>query len=184
MPQDVASSEVGSLRGAPSPGTDAVLARNIQALVELRTASDARRTWQARLADAVTRFVGSPAALLAHATLFGGWVALNLGAVPAVAPWDPFPFSMLAGLASIEAIFMTSFVLMSQRRQAQVNDRHAELDLQMNLLAEHEVTRLIDMVDAITVRLGIERPADVDSLKEEVRPEAVVERIEGAIRPP
>lgn len=161
---------------------DQVLARNIRALVDVRRDTEARRSWKVRVADAITRFLGSMTSVLAHTALYGGWVVLNSGVVPGVRPWDPFPFVMLAALASVEAIYLTTFVLISQNRQEELDEERAELDLQVSLLSEHEVTRLIQLVDAIAARLGIERPAEIEALKQDVRPEQVMEDIGRARR--
>ena len=78
---------------------------------------------------------------------------MNSGIVPRH-PWDPFPFPILAMLASVEAIFLSTFVLIGQHRMTQIADQRAELDLQINLLAEHEITHVLQLIDAIAKRLG------------------------------
>jgi uncharacterized membrane protein len=164
------------------PALGNVLSRNIQALMETRKAFEERRSREQRIADAITRFTGSMVFVYLHAVLFGGWIVLNLGTVPFVKPWDPYPFVMLAMIASVEAIFLSTFVLISQNRMAEVADRRADLDLQINLLAEHEVTKLIGAVDAIALKLGVEAPerAELAPLKHDVSPEAVMEKLEDA----
>lgn len=93
---------------------------------------------------------------------------------------------MLAMIASVEAIFLSTFVLISQNRMQRQSDRRAELDLQIGLLSEHEVTRLIRMVEAIAQKVGAEaKSPDLEELKRDVEPETVlheIEEIEG--RPP
>ena len=161
----------------PRGDFDELVARNIRALVDVRRQTQAQRTWKVRVADAITAFAGSMTSVLAHTVLFGGWVVVNLGVVPGLEPWDPFPFVMLAALASVEAIYLTTFVLISQNRQEELNEERAELDLQVSLLGEHEVTRLIAVVDRIAERLGVERPPDIEALKQDIRPEQVMEDI-------
>ena len=157
-----------------------VLSRNIQALLETRKAFDERRSAQQRVADAITAFTGSMMFVYLHAALFGGWLVLNLGVVPHVEPWDPFPFVMLAMIASVEAIFLSTFILISQNRMAAEADRRAELDLQVSLLAEHEVTKLIQLVSEIARRLDIPETSspETDEMKQTVAPEAVLEAIQ------
>jgi uncharacterized membrane protein len=169
-----------------TPGMTGVLHRNIHALVEVRRELDARKGRQDRIADAITHFTGSMPFVYLHALLFGGWLLLNSGLLPFVRPWDPFPFVMLAMWASVEAIFLSTFVLISQNRMAQLADKRAELDLQVSLLAEHEITRLVDLTDAIALHLGVRegRSEDLPELKQNVKPEQVLGEIERAEREP
>ena len=115
----------------------------------------------------------------AHAASYGFWIIANLGFVPGINPWDA-TLVVLAMLASVEAIFLSMFILISQNRMAGASDRRAELDLQVSLLSEHEITRLVEMVAAIADRLGVSRPQDVEELKRNVAPEAVLDAIEEA----
>ncbi|HEU4751820.1 MAG TPA: DUF1003 domain-containing protein [Armatimonadota bacterium] len=157
-----------------------VVRRNIRTLVELRQQFEQRRTRQDRVADAITRFTGSMPFVYLHAGLFALWILVNVGAVPGVRPFDPFPFVMLAMWASVEAIFLSTFVLISQNRMAALADKRADLDLQISLLTEHEVTRVLALVDAMAQQMGIHSAdeAEVEKLKEAVRPEAVLHEIE------
>jgi uncharacterized membrane protein len=118
------------------------------------------------------------------AILIAGWILVNSHVLLHVRPFDPFPFAILAMIATLEAIFLSTFVLISQNRLGRLSDRRADLDLQINLLAEHEVTRLIGLVDAIAERLGIPREdrPHVEHLKEELAPEEVLEKIDRAER--
>lgn len=159
-----------------------VVARNIEALIEARGRFEERKTFEQRVADAITKFAGSMWSVYAHGLLYGGWILLNTGIVPGVKPWDPFPFVMLAMAASVEAIFLSTFVLISQNRMGELADRRADLDLQINLLSEHEITRLLDVSVAIANKLGVEVPEreEVDALRQPVAPEKVLEEIEEA----
>jgi uncharacterized membrane protein len=164
----------------PGPGVDGVMRRNIQALLEVRRRMEQDKRLEESLADAITRFTGSMTFVYLHALLFGGWIIVNLGLLPPLPPFDPFPFVMLAMVASVEAIFLSTFVLISQNRMAALADRRADLDLQVNLLTEHEVTRLIGLVDAIARQLGVQSGSDPDleELKKDVHPEAVLAEID------
>src|SRR5690606_11550746 len=99
---------------------------------------------QEQLARRVTDFAGSMAFVYLHLVLVAVWVVVNLGWVAGLRPFDP-TFVILATVASVEAIFLSTFVLITQNRNAALADRRARLDLQINLLAEHEVTRLISL---------------------------------------
>ncbi len=161
----------------------APLGRNIEALRRRREQEADAATWQDRLSDRITGFAGSMTFVFLHLGLFGFWIVANLGWVSVVPPWDP-SFVVLAMIASVEAIFLSTFVLITQNRMAKAADERDDLDLQTNLLAEHEVTRLIAMVAAITDRLGIgdAKPEDVEDLKRDVAPERVMDAIEATKR--
>src|SRR5512145_1681833 len=124
---------VANPRSSPSrPGLSPVVSRNINALLEMRREFEAGKTSEERMADAITRFAGSMRFVLLHAAIVSLWIVLNLGLVPFVKPFDPFPFVMLAMIASVEAIFLTTFVLISQNRMTQLADQRADLDLQVS----------------------------------------------------
>ena len=159
-------------------GMTGVVHRNIAAMAGVRAEAERRRTLQDRLADTITRFAGTMWFVYIHAAIYGAWIAVNLGWVPRVPQFDP-TFVALAMVASVEAIFLSTFILISQNRMAALADRRAELDLQISLLTEHELTRLIELTDAIATKLGVERkPPDLDETKHDVRPEVVVREIE------
>jgi uncharacterized membrane protein len=161
-----------------------VVRRNIRTLVDARTRAERQKTLEERVADAITAFTGSMRFVYLHAAFYGGWLVVNAGVVPQIEPFDPFPFVMLAMIASVEAIFLSTFVLISQNRMAALADKRADLDVQINLLAEHEITRLVELCDAMAHKLGVAEAtaAAIDELKQDVRPEAVLEEIEQAAR--
>jgi uncharacterized membrane protein len=165
----------------PPPGPDSLnraLARNIEALRAREERQRGEAKAHERIADAITRFTGSIRFVYLHLALYGFWIVANLGWIGAVTPWDR-SFVVLAMIASVEAIFLTTFVLISQNRMAAESERHAALDLQINLLAEHEVTKLMALVSAIADRLGVDCPREeIDELKRDVAPEAVLDAIE------
>lgn len=146
---------------------------------ERRSREEATATIETRFADAITRFTGSMRFVYLHVALFGTWILVNLGVVPGVAKFDP-SFVILAMAASVEAIFLSTFILITQNRMTAAAQKRAELDLQINLLAEHEVTKLVAMLSAVADRLGVETEIDseVAELKEDVTPEAVLDEIE------
>jgi uncharacterized membrane protein len=163
----------------PPPGLSPVLERNIQALQLRRQREEKEATVEERLAEAVTRFTGSMRFVYLHLAFFGFWIVANLGWVPSVPAWDP-SFVVLAMVASVEAIFLSTFVLISQNRMAAAADKRADLDLQISLLAEHEVTRLVPLVSGIANRMGVktEADADLEEITQDVAPEAVLDELE------
>ena len=166
--------------GEPSNFND-VVERNIRALLLRRRADDAQKTAEERIADAVTRFTGSMRFVYIHIVLFGSWIAVNLGWVPFVEKFDE-SFVVLAMAASVEAIFLSTFVLISQNRMAAQEAQRADLDLQVSLLSEHEITRLITLVTAIAAKMDIaeSRHPELLELAKDVAPEAVLQTMEEA----
>ena len=153
-------SRCGSV-GTPRPGrtengSHRVLERNIRALDQRREQEEAKAGFQDRLASAVTRATGSMAFVYLHLLLFGVLDRCQSLARPRhLPPFDP-SFTILAMAASVEAIFLSTFVLITQNRMAAAAEKRAELDLQISLLAEHEITKLATMVAAIAERIGID----------------------------
>jgi uncharacterized membrane protein len=149
-----------------SQNSGRVLERNIEALLERRREQEKALSWQDKLAERVASFAGNMGFVWLHVIIYGTWFLINLGLVPGVAPFDP-TFVILAMIASVEAIFLSTFILITQNRMQAQADRRADLNLQINLLAEHEITRLIKMVMEIGDRLDIRsaKAAELSELK-------------------
>ncbi|HWH69622.1 MAG TPA: DUF1003 domain-containing protein [Candidatus Sulfotelmatobacter sp.] len=156
-----------------------VVDRNIRALIDRRQQEERNKRLQDRLADSITAFTGSLPFVYLHLVIFGLWIVINLGWLPLLPRFDP-SFVILAMVASVEAIFLSTFVLITQNRMAALADKRADLDLQISLLSEHEVTRLITLVRAIGDRMGIQesRNPELNELAKDVQPEKVLDRIE------
>lgn len=160
----------------PDPELAPILERNIAALIDRRLRQEQNRLWQDRLAGRITQFTGSMRFVFLHLALFGSWILWNQ-------PWLPLPkldptYVVLAMFASVEAIFLSTFVLITQQRMSAMAEERADLDLQISLLAEHEVTRLVQMVSLIAGRLGIAETEGLEELKKDIAPEAVLDSIE------
>jgi uncharacterized membrane protein len=164
---------------AKPPGLSSVLERNIAALSKRRKREEAQASLQEKLAEAITRFTGSMLFVYLHLALFGFWIVANLGWVPGVPTWDE-SFVMLAMWASVEAIFLSTFVLISQNRMQAAADKRADLDLQISLLAEHEITKLVTLVSALAEHAGVRTEVDpeLSEIAKDVAPEAVLDEIE------
>lgn len=166
----------------PPPDPDSLntaLSRNIDALKRRQDSEFERARFHDRLAQAITAFAGSFVFIYLHLALFSIWIAANLGWIPGFPQWDA-QFVVLGTTASAEAIFLSTFVLISQNRMAAMQGRQAALDLQISLLAEHEITRLIRQVSAIAAKLEVNFDEDVEELKRDVAPEAVLDAIQTA----
>ena len=165
----------------PPPGPDSLnsaLRRNIDALRRRRRQEEANAALDERLASAIARFAGSMRFVYAHALIYGLWIVVNLGWLE-VEAWDP-TFVVLAMIASVEAIFLSTFILITQNRMASAANRRAELDVQISLLAEAEITKVVQIVSAIADRFEVTpaKGSDVEEMKREVAPEAVLDEIE------
>lgn len=155
-----------------------VLNRNINILRNKRNEDEKSAGVQDRIADLITKFAGSMTFVYIHLILVIAWIAINLGWVPGIASFDP-TFVILATVASVEAIFLSTFVLISQNRDAAIAERRAELDLQTNLLSEHEVTRLLSLTIAIARHLNIHEAFDpsLHELQRDMAPEQVLDEL-------
>ncbi|CCE08298.1 conserved hypothetical protein [Bradyrhizobium sp. STM 3843] len=166
---------------APSQGLTPALERNIKALVDRRKRKEAEANTEQKLADAITRFTGSMPFVYLHLFVFGFWIVANVHLVPGVPAWDE-SFVILAMVASVEAIFLSTFVLISQNRMAAEADKRADLDLQISLLTENELTQVVTLLNQMASRLGIEPDAQA-ALREasrDIAPERVLDKIEEA----
>jgi uncharacterized membrane protein len=166
----------------PGPNTDSQLAgvmeRNIQALISRRQQEEQKKPLQDRVADAITAFTGSMPFVYIHLIVFGLWVVANLPGVP-FPKFDP-TYVILAMFASVEAIFLSTFVLISQNRMAALADKRADLDLQVSLLAEHEISRAITLLRDIAHQMGIpsSQNPELGELARDVAPEQVLDKME------
>ena len=158
-------------------GMSAALRHNIHLLEERRRQDAASSTRSERIAAAVTHFTGSMAFVYIHLCLYSSWIAINLGLLPGVPTFDP-TFVILAMEASVEAIFLSTFVLISQNRMAAA-DRRADLDLHINLLTEHELTKVADLLSRIAERLDIrEQDPEFEEIKQDVEPARVLDELD------
>jgi len=155
-----------------------IVERNIDALLQRRKEEELKKTREEKIADSVTRFTGSMFFVYLHLALFGTWIIWNLGWI-GLKPFDP-SFVVLAMFASVEAIFLSTFVLISQNRMNLQADKRAELDLQVSLLAEHEITRLVTLVAAMAKKMNIDAAHDeeINELSKDVHPEKVMDTID------
>jgi uncharacterized membrane protein len=156
-----------------------IIEQNIQTVIHSRHVAASQRTTEERLADAITDFSGRMYFVYFHIVWFGIWIAINLGDF-GIKPFDPYPFGLLTMIVSLEAIFLATFVLISQNRISAEADRRADLDLQIGLLTEYELTRVLKMLDAIQDQMGIENDSDTEllDLEKDVHPEDVLDEMD------
>jgi len=162
-----------------NPALSSVVERNIRTIIQLRLKAARERSLQDRIADAITSYSGRMVFVYGHIIWFGLWILLNTGHL-GVPPFDPFPYGLLTMVVSLEAIFLSTFVLISQNRLSEEVEHRANLGLQIGLLTEHELTRMLQMLDAIQGKLGLKNDADSElaDLEMETRPEDVLAEID------
>ncbi|MBA2702297.1 MAG: DUF1003 domain-containing protein [Blastocatellia bacterium] len=152
--------------------------RNVEAVLKLEEAAKDQRTRSELVAEEIANFCGSIRFVWVHVIWFSGWVFINL--VPGIKHIDPFPFTFLTLVVSLEAIFLSTFILISQNHDTQISERRNHLDLQINLLSEQENTKMIQMLQAIADKVGVDlsHDSDLEQLRQETQPEKLAEQIE------
>jgi uncharacterized membrane protein len=161
-----------------NPALSKVIERNIRTIIHLRTKAAHERGLQSRIADMITSVSGRMIFVYVHIVWFGIWILLNTGKF-GVRVFDPFPYGLLTMVVSLEAIFLSTFVLISQNRLSEESERRADLDLHIGLLTEHELTRVLQMLDVIQDKLGIvdHENSELADLEMETKPEDVLAEI-------
>lgn len=163
-----------------SKGTATNTERNIAAICEMERQALARRLWSERFSDYVAHHAGRFWFVVAHAIWFTVWILWNTGILPGLSKFDPFPFSALTTVVSLEAIFLALFILTSQNRSNQRADERAHLDLQVNLLAEDETTKMLQMLKALCAhhQLPEAKDPDLELMLNVTRPEKLAKELE------
>ena len=141
--------------------TPGAVQKNIEAILKMEKETLKKLSTIEQIADKVTAIAGSSPFIILHILWFSGWILINCGNMPGITPFDPFPFSFLTLVVSLEAIFLTLLVLMSQNRMTKEADKRAHLDLQINMLDEQETTMILRMVQKITRHMGLEEESDI-----------------------
>lgn len=149
----------------------------------IKAKANLKRTFAEKLADYMTSAIGSMGFLMVNCLFFFGWLLINTGRIAGLAPFDPFPFSLLTAIVSLEAIVLAIFVLISQNRSMKVDDLREEIHLQINLIAEKEVTKIMKMSALILEKHGIDLSADPElkKLLHPVSEEEIEKRLEKEI---
>ena len=140
---------------------------------------DLDRSVSEKFADFLTNSFGTVWFFTFNALLFAGWLFWNTGKIPGVPIFDPYPFGMLTMVVSLEAIFLAIIVLISQNRAAKIGDIREEIDLQVNTLAEQEITRIINILDTIHDHLGL--PSEDDEELTKMKQRTDLDEIESRI---
>ena len=155
---------------------------NVQAMRKLEELAVAQRTLADRIAEFVAKFCGSITFVWIHVVVFAVWVVWNV--LPGLPRFDPYPFTFLTLCVSLEAIFLSSFILIAQNYEMRITERRNQLDLQINLLAEQENTKLLQLMDRMAKKMGLyeEDDPEIQVLEQATRPETLARQIEDAFR--
>lgn len=169
-------SPVGNRRNGPS--VDELTEQNVETVKRLEEGAKEQRSTADRIAEAIATFCGSMTFVWVNLAWFGSWILLN--SIPGIPHIDPFPFTLLTLMVSLEAIFLSTFILISQNQETRITERRSHLDLQLNLLSEQENTKMIAILQAIAAKVGADLSQDphVQALSEETLPERLLEQIQ------
>ncbi|MEK7080793.1 MAG: DUF1003 domain-containing protein [Patescibacteria group bacterium] len=152
-------------------------------LKSIKAKADAKRTIMEKLADSMTSNFGSNTFLLFNVFLFTAWILINTNQIKGIHAFDPFPFNLLTNIVSLEAIILAIFVLISQNRTAKVDDLREETHLQLNLISEKEITKLMKMLAILLERQGVNLSQDPELQKmlKPISEEEIEKRLEREI---
>jgi uncharacterized membrane protein len=152
--------------------------QNVKSIANLERAEKRNLTATDRIAEYITRFCGSMWFVWLHVAWFASWIVWNT--VLPIPRLDPFPFSFLTLVVSLEAIFLSTFIMIAENRQERLDERRSHLDLQINLLAEQENTKMLKLLEKIARKVGIDlgRDPDIALLEQATRPEALARQID------
>lgn len=172
--KDADSRESGNSRAL-----DDEIESNILKIAEIEEAQKSNRTIGEKISELIAAFCGSMAFVYVHVVWFASWILVN--SVFKIAQFDPFPYTFLTLVVSLEAIFLSTFILISQNHETRLTERRNHLELQINLLEEQENTKMLDLVRRIAVKVGVDcDDPEIAALLEPVEPRILIEQIMAA----
>jgi uncharacterized membrane protein len=148
------------------PREPEALEENVETIHQWESSALRSRSAAERLSDRITALAASGPMQLVHVAWFTAWILVNTRIIPAVKPFDPFPFQLLTMIVSLEAIFLSLFVLASQNRLSHQADKREELDLQIDLLAEREMTAVLQLLRDIAEHLDVKLTLTADQMRD------------------
>jgi len=179
---DVTRRRTGRRARLSGLGEDQHPGSNVRAIADIERAGQQERRGIERVASQVAARCGTAGFLWSQIVLFAAWIAWN--SWPGLRHFDPYPYILLTLMLSVEAIFLSIFVLISQHEEARLSDRRNALDLQINLLAEQESTEALRMLRQIGQKLGIdfEDEPDIEALEKATHPTSLARQIDRMTR--
>jgi uncharacterized membrane protein len=156
--------------------------RNVQTIAQLEQAAKVQRPKSDQVADVIANFCGSMPFVWVHLIWFVVWIILDTA--PGIKHFDPYPFNFLTLVVSLEAIFLSTFILISQNHETRLAEKRNQLDLQVNLLTEQENTKMLTLLGRIAEKVGAKTDDDptLQVLEQATRPEQLVDQIEQATK--
>jgi uncharacterized membrane protein len=152
---------------------------NIETVVRLEQEFLAQRTWTQKLGDAIAEFMGTMIFVICHMVGLIIWFIVNAGAIPGLKPFDPYPYTLLTFIVSLEGVLVAVFVLMRQNRMSRRADQRDHLNLQIDLLSEKEITKMLELQRLICQRLEIAvNDAEVDELSTSTAVEELAQELD------
>lgn len=152
---------------------------NITKIVEIEDAEKAKRTIGEKVSELIAAFCGSMVFVYVHIIWFGGWIVVN--SIFTSYSFDPFPYTFLTLVVSLEAIFLSTFILISQNHETRLTERRNHLDLQINMLAEQESTKTLELLQLVAKKIGVDcEDNETQALLEQVDPQKLVKQIVNA----
>jgi uncharacterized membrane protein len=161
-----------------SRSVDELIERNVSAIAALEREAKSSRGWSAVVSGYIAAVCGSMSFVVLHVLLFAGWIYVNTwSGLPHI---DPFPYTFLTLMVSLEAIFLSSFILIAQNEETRLTERRNALDLQINLLAEQENTKMLRILQSIAKKIGaqLEDDPSLEALEQATRPDKLAEQID------
>jgi uncharacterized membrane protein len=160
---------------------DELTGRNLRMILEQERVARSAHSLGERLAGHIAAFCGSMPFIWIHVAFFAAWIVFH------TSPWaglmrDPFPFFFLSFLVSLEAIFLSAFILISQNQEKRLTEQRSHLDLQINLLTEQENTHMLKMLRSIAVKVGadFDDHPDMAAMEQTTQPERLLQQIDEA----
>lgn len=143
-----------------------------------------KKSFGEKMADLLVFYFGNTRFLVANAIFFLAWIILNLKIIPSFPVFDPYPFNLLTTALSLEAIWLSVLVLISQNREAKIDKLRSELDLQINLIAEQEITKILSLLTVLMERQGINVKEDpeVQRMLKKIDPWYIEKKIEEQLK--
>ena len=141
---------------------------------------DIETSWSDHVADFLTSGIGTISFLIANAVFFGVWLAVNLGLTP-LAVFDPYPFGMLTMIVSLEAIFLSTIVLISQNRLGSIADLRQQMDFEIDVRTEQEIDKILDILDGMRHHMGIHKSdEELEAMKQRTNLDTIRRTIESS----
>jgi uncharacterized membrane protein len=177
----MANVQAGTPQNTAGGGPPSAAVENIETIAAMEQEFLKRRTRWDRIADAIAAFSGSMGFVIVHLLALTGWFTVNLGLIPLIKPFDPYPFVLLAMVVSCEAVLLSTFVLMKQNRMSRRAEDRDQLHLQIALLTEREVTKVLQAQQRISEHLGAP-PETFDLETRELSQETAVDDLARKLR--